>query len=67
MKATRATLAELWNEPLTVEVRVPASWQRYVVTQGDRTERGPIVTAGAGRIARVQVQPNRGPARVMLE
>jgi len=57
----------LYDEALTVRVRVPAAWARFRVSQGS----GGAVTADAievdgGRYARFDVRPNMGSALVAL-
>ena len=60
-------LAELYDEPLTVRVRVPDAWSRFSVAQGDAdpTEHETVAMDGR-RCALVDVRPNVAPAVVAL-
>jgi len=58
---------DLYDEPLTVRVAVPAAWSRIEVKQGRRALPGGIVTVGGTRYAQFDVRPNRGPAAVTAE
>jgi hypothetical protein len=58
------SIAALWNQPLTVEVSVPATWTAFTVTQGNRTVRGETTSAAGRRLARIDLLPNAGPAVV---
>ncbi len=59
-------LAELYDQPLTVRVRVPESWRRFVVTQGDARKEYETVQVGGVRCAQFDARPNVGPAAVTL-
>jgi len=60
-------LAELYDEPLTVQVSVPDSWQRFQVVQG---EGEPVVLetveVDGRRVARFDVRPNVAAATVSV-
>jgi len=56
--------AELYDEPLTVRVRVPASWARFEVRQGERVQKGEAVVRDGERWAQFEVLPNAGAAAV---
>ncbi len=55
---------EMYDEPLTVRVRVPNSWSRFMVTQGDRTREYDALVIGGAPCAQFDVRPNVGPAVV---
>ena len=67
LKTYGQPFAALYDEALTMRVRVPASWARVTVTQAP----GEAVTydtveVGDGRYAQLDVRPNLGPALVAL-
>lgn len=55
---------ELYDEPLTVRVRVPESWSRFTVTQGEESQDCEATEVDGKRYAQFDVRPNRGPAAV---
>jgi hypothetical protein len=55
---------ELYDMPLTVQVPVPASWNRFVVKQTGREERGGVIEMNGQRVLRLGVRPNADPAIV---
>jgi hypothetical protein len=60
-------MPELYDEPLTVQVRVPAPWRRLRVVQG---EGEPVVVetveVDGRRFARIDVRPNVPAAEVAV-
>jgi hypothetical protein len=56
--------AEAYDEPLTVRVRVPASWSRFTVQQGDAAREHQTLDIGGEHCAQFDVRPNLGPAVV---
>ncbi len=59
-------LTELYDEPLTVRVRVPKSWTRFRLTQGDRTEEREVIEVEGEPCAQFDARPNVGPASVAI-
>ncbi len=57
---------ELYDEALTVRVRVPDSWSRFAVTQGDEEKAYEAVAVEGKPYAQFDLRPNIGPATVTL-
>jgi hypothetical protein len=55
---------EAYDEPLTVRVRVPASWSHFTVKQGDAMREYQALDTGGEHCAQFDVRPNVGPAMV---
>ncbi|MCK4375930.1 MAG: polysaccharide deacetylase family protein [Candidatus Brocadiae bacterium] len=56
--------AELYDQPLTVSVRVPESWRRFCVEQDGEVETYDTIEADGERCARFDVRPNVDAALV---
>jgi peptidoglycan/xylan/chitin deacetylase (PgdA/CDA1 family) len=54
----------LYDQPLTVEVAVPASWKSFQVRQGMKAVQYAVESTQASHVARFQVLPNLPPAIV---
>lgn len=56
--------SELYDMPLTVQVQVPQSWNRFSVKQTGREESDEVVKMNGQTLARLNVRPDVGPAVV---
>ena len=56
----------LYDQPLTVELRVPTSWKAFRVKQGDRSVKYLVQNENGEPSARFDVLPNVGPATVTM-
>jgi len=59
--------ASLYDQPLTVEVPVPATWSAYRIEQGKSRTHGKTVDAGGKHLARFSVDPNGGVVHVEIQ
>jgi hypothetical protein len=57
-------VAVLYDQPLTVEVAVPATWMSFQVKQGAAVAKSDVKSREGQHFARFQVLPNLPPATV---
>lgn len=55
---------QLYDQPLTMEVEVPNTWRMFTIKQGDQTKTLSTVDFGAQHLARFDILPNMGPAKI---
>ncbi|MBN2371155.1 MAG: polysaccharide deacetylase family protein [Vicinamibacteria bacterium] len=58
--------ADLYDQPLTLRVSVPAHWTSYVVTQQTTVDRYGMIEENGRKLAQFDVRPNVGPADVRV-